>query len=400
MGHDDLHERIRSFGWHVIDVKDGNDIDQLNAAFEEAKTVKGKPTAVIANTVKGCGSSVMENKANWHHKVPTQEEYDQIIADFAARKEPLFMNKIPNRQAICEVLMDKAKEDKDIMVLCSDSRGSASMTPFADNFPDQFIETGIAEQNLVSISAGLAKCGKKPFACSPACFLSTRSYEQAKVDVAYSNTNVTLIGISGGISYGALGMSHHSAQDIAAMSAIPNMRVYLPSDRHQTKHLIEALLKDEKPSYIRVGRNPVEDIYTEDNCPFEMDKATVLKEGTDVAIIACGEMVRPAFAAAKLLEEQGISATVLDMYCVKPLDAEGVVKAAKNAKAVITVEEHAPFGGLGSMVAQVVGAECPRKVLNMALPDAPVITGTSQEVFDYYGLNAEGIAKKAVEALK
>ena len=178
------------------------------------------------------------------------------------------MNKIPNRQAICEVLMDKAKEDKDIMVLCSDSRGSASMTPFADNFPDQFIETGIAEQNLVSISAGLAKCGKKPFACSPACFLSTRSYEQAKVDVAYSNTNVTLIGISGGISYGALGMSHHSAQDIAAMSAIPNMRVYLPSDRHQTKHLIEALLKDEKPSYIRVGRNPVEDIYTEDNCPF------------------------------------------------------------------------------------------------------------------------------------
>ena len=258
----------------------------------------------------------------------------------------------------------------------------------------------IAEQNLVSISAGLAKCGKKPFACSPACFLSTRSYEQAKVDVAYSNTNVTLIGISGGISYGALGMSHHSAQDIAAMSAIPNMRVYLPSDRHQTKHLIEALLKDEKPSYIRVGRNPVEDIYTEDNCPFEMDKATVLKEGTDVAIIACGEMVRPAFAAAKLLEEQGISATVLDMYCVKPLDAEGVIKAAQNAKAVITVEEHAPFGGLGSMVAQVVGANCPKKVLNMALPDAPVITGNSQEVFDYYGLNAEGIAKKAVEALK
>ena len=156
-------------------------------------------------------------------------------------------------------------------------------------------------------------------------------------------------------------MSHHSAQDIAAMSAIPNMRVYLPSDRHQTKHLIEALLKDEKPSYIRVGRNPVEDIYTEDNCPFEMDKATVLKEGTDVAIIACGEMVRPAFAAAKLLEEQGISATVLDMYCVKPLDTEGVIKAAKNAKAVITVEEHAPFGGLGSMVAQVVGANCPKK---------------------------------------
>lgn len=310
------------------------------------------------------------------------------------------MNKIPNRQAICDVLMEQVQKDKDIVVLCSDSRGSASMTPFADAFGDNFIEVGIAEQNLVSISAGLAKCGKKPFAASPACFLSTRSYEQAKVDCAYSNTNVTLIGISGGVSYGALGMSHHSAQDIAAMSAIPNMRVYLPSDRHQTKHLVEALLQDNLPSYIRVGRNPVEDIYTEDNCPFEMDKATVLCEGTDVAIIACGEMVKPAYDAAALLKEQGISATVLDMYCVKPLDKDAIIKAAKNAKAVITVEEHAPFGGMGSMVSQVIGSECPMKVVNIALPDAPVITGTSKEVFDYYGMNAEGIAKKAVELVK
>ena len=298
------------------------------------------------------------------------------------------MNKIPNRQAICEVLMDRAKEDKNIVVLCSDSRGSASMTPFADAFPEQFVETGIAEQNLVSISAGLAKCGKKTFACSPACFLSTRSYEQAKIDVAYSNTNVTLIGISGGVSYGALGMSHHSAQDIASMAAIPNMRVYLPSDRHQTKKLIESLLLDEKPAYIRVGRNPVEDIYTQENCPFEMDKATVLQEGSDVAIIACGEMVRPSLDAAALLKEQGILASVLDMYCVKPLDETAVRNVAERAKVVITVEEHSPFGGLGAMVAQTVARVCPKKVINMALPDAPVITGTSKEVFDYYGLNA------------
>lgn len=309
------------------------------------------------------------------------------------------MNKIANRQVICEVLMEHAKEDKDIVVLCSDSRGSASMTPFVDTYPKQFVETGIAEQNLVSISAGLAKCGKKPYAASPACFLSTRSYEQAKIDCAYSNTNVKLIGISGGISYGALGMSHHSAQDIAAMSAIPNMRVYLPSDRLQTRYLVEALLKDEKPAYIRVGRNPVEDVYEEGNVPFEMDKATVLRQGSDVAIIACGEMVKPSLEAAKLLEEKGISATVLDMYCVKPLDKEGIVKVAERAKLVVTVEEHSPFGGLGSMVCQVVSRECPKKVVNLALPDAPVITGTSREVFDHYGLNAEGIAKTVEEAL-
>lgn len=321
------------------------------------------------------------------------------------------MNKIANRQVICEVLMEHAKEDRDIVVLCSDSRGSASLAPFASAFPEQFVEVGIAEQNLVSISAGMAKCGKKPYAASPASFISTRSFEQAKVDVAYSNTNVKLIGISGGISYGALGMSHHSAQDIAAFASVPNMRVYLPSDRFQTRCLMEALLKDDKPAYIRVGRNPVEDVYEEGNVPFVMDKATVLTQGTgsvddsscggfsDIAIIACGEMVKPAKDAAALLEEKGISAMVADMYCVKPLDEEAVIRAAAHAKAVITVEEHAPYGGLGSMVSQVVSRECPRKVINLSLPDAPVITGTSREVFDYYGLNAAGIAKTAENLL-
>ena len=309
-------------------------------------------------------------------------------------------NTIPNRQAICDTLLARAAQDKDIVVLCSDSRGSASLSRFADTFPDQFVEVGIAEQDLVSIAAGLARCGKKAFAASPACFLSTRSYEQAKVDCAYSNTNVTLIGISGGVSYGALGMSHHSAQDIAAMSALPNMRVYLPSDRFQTAKLVEALLQDEKPAYLRVGRNAVEDVYTEDACPFAMDKATWLREGEDVAIIACGEMVRPALDAAEALAAEGITATVLDMYCVKPLDKEAVLRAAQKAKAVLTVEEHAPYGGLGSMVAQVVAENCPRKEKNLTLPDARVITGTSKEVFAYYGLDAAGIAAAARELVR
>lgn len=303
------------------------------------------------------------------------------------------MGKTANKQMICSVLMEAAKEDKSIVALCSDSRGSGSFTPFAEAYPEQFVETGIAEQNLVSISAGLAKCGKKAFAVSPACFLSARSYEQCKVDVAYSNTNVKLIGISGGISYGALGMSHHSAQDIAAMSAIPNMRVYIPSDHLQTEQLTRALLRDEKPAYVRVGRNAVDPVYEEGNVPFEMDRATVVREGEDVLIVACGEMVGPAKDAAELLETEGIQAAVLDMYCVKPLDEAAVIEWASKVRAVVTVEEHAPFGGLGSMVAQAVGRECPKKVINLSLPDAPVITGTSGEVFDYYGLNKEGIAE-------
>ena len=310
------------------------------------------------------------------------------------------MNKIANRAVMCEVLKEAASQDRDVIVLCSDSRGSASLASFAEAYPEQFVEVGIAEQDLVSIAAGLASCGKKAFAVSPASFISTRSYEQCKVDCAYSNTNVKLVGISGGVSYGALGMTHHSAQDIAAMSAIPGMRVYLPSDRHQTRKLFEALLQDKQTAYIRLGRNPVEDVYEEGSVPFEMDKATVLSEGTDVLLVACSEMVKPSRDAAELLNGQGISAGVLDMYCVKPLDREGLLKAANGKKLVITVEEHAPFGGLGSMVAQVISANDPKRVINLALPDAPVITGTSQEVFDYYGLNAAGIADTAKNALE
>lgn len=309
------------------------------------------------------------------------------------------MNKIANKQAICDVLLQESEHDQDIVVLCSDSRGSGSMTPFAEQRPKQFVETGIAEQNLVTISAGLAKCGKKSFVVSPACFLSTRSMEQAKVDVAYNHANVKLIGISGGVSYGALGLTHHSTNDIAAMASIVNMRVYLPSDRLQTECLIRALLKDGEPAYIRVGRNAVEDVYEEGKVPFTFNKATLLRDGTDVTIIACGEMVTAAKQASELLEQKGVSARVLDMYCLKPIDREAVLKAARETRGIVTIEEHTAFGGLGSMVSQIVCAEHPVRVKSLTLPDEPVITGKSQQVFDYYGLNAEGIARAAMELI-
>ena len=309
------------------------------------------------------------------------------------------MNKIANKQAICDVLLQESEHDQDIVVLCSDSRGSGSMTPFAEQRPKQFVETGIAEQNLVTISAGLAKCGKKSFVVSPACFLSTRSMEQAKVDVAYNHANVKLIGISGGVSYGALGLTHHSTNDIAAMASIVNMRVYLPSDRLQTECLIRALLKDGEPAYIRVGRNAVEDVYEEGKVPFTLNKATLLRDGTDVTIIACGEMVSAAKQAGELLEQKGVSARVLDMYCLKPIDRKAVLKAARETRGIVTIEEHTAFGGLGSMVSQIVCAEHPVRVKSLTLPDEPVITGSSQQVFDYYGLNAEGIVRAAMELI-
>lgn len=308
------------------------------------------------------------------------------------------MSGITNRQAICDTLLAAAETDRDIVVVCSDSRGSGSMTPFAEQFPEQFVEVGIAEQNLVSVSAGMAACGKKVFAVSPACFLSTRSYEQAKVDVAYADTNVTLVGISGGVSYGALGMTHHSLQDVAAMAALPGMRVYVPSDCRETAALIRMLLRDKKPAYVRVSRGASERIYCE-NTDFSQG-AVKLREGKDVLLVACGEMTARALHAAELLDQEGISACVIDAFCIKPLNREMILAAAGEVKAVVTAEEHSPYGGLGSMVAQLLAEHCPKRVKNLALPDGHLVSGTQEEVFAYYGLTKEGIAQAVRECLR
>lgn len=309
------------------------------------------------------------------------------------------MNKIPNRQIICDTLIEYGKKDRNIVVLTSDSRGSASMTNFAKELPEQLVEVGIAEQDLVGISAGLATCGKKPFVASPACFLTMRSIEQIKVDVAYSHTNVKLIGISGGVSYGALGMSHHSLQDIAVMRAIPGISIIFPADRFETKKMTEALLDYEGPVYIRVGRNPVEDVYEDENFHYEIGKAVTMREGKDITIIAAGETVKPAIDAADALKKEGISCRVLNMHTIKPLDKDAIIKAAIETGHIITVEEHSMFGGLGAAAAEVVVQSKPVPMKIVAIPDEPAIAGTGQQIFAHYGLSSENLCKLSKEML-
>lgn len=304
------------------------------------------------------------------------------------------MNKIPNRQVICQELIEMAGQDRDVMVLTSDSRGSASLTEFAEKCPDNFIEVGIAEQNIVGIAAGLAASGKKSFVASPACFLSMRSAEQVKVDCAYSNTNVKLIGISGGISYGALGMSHHSVQDLAIMRAIPNMTVIMPADRFETAAMMKVLKDHVGPTYIRVGRNPVEDVY--DSEPeFVVGKANVLRTGKDITLIATGETVGFIKAAAEMLAAEGIEADVINIHTIKPLDTQAIIDSAKKTGKVISVEEHSIFNGLGAAAAEVLIQNCPVPMKIMGIPDEPAIAGTSAQVYAHYGLDAAGIVKAA-----
>lgn len=306
------------------------------------------------------------------------------------------MNKIANRQVICETLLDRARQDRDIVLLASDSRGSASMAPFVKELPDQFVETGIAEQNIVGIAAGLAASGKKPWVTSPACFLSMRAIEQVKVDVAYSGTDVKLIGISGGVSYGALGMSHHSLQDIAVTRAIPGLTIILPADRHETKKMTEALAAHKGGVYVRIGRNPVQDCYESDDYPFEIGKAVTLREGTDITLIATGETVRVALDTSDALAQEGISCRVINMHTIKPLDTEAIIKAAQETGRIITVEEHSIFGGLGAAVAEVVVQNCAVPMKIIGIPDEPAITGNTAEVFNHYGIHVDAIRSIAV----
>ena len=309
------------------------------------------------------------------------------------------INNKPCRKIFTETILELAKENPDIMVLATDSRGSVTLNEFAEKLPEQFIEIGIAEQNLVGVSAGLATGGLKPFACAPACFISARSFEQVKVDLAYANTNVKLIGISGGVSYGALGTSHHSLQDIAMMRATAGMTVILPCDNTQTKQLTKALVDFEGPVYVRMGRGAVEDVY-EEEAEFTIGKANQIVDGSDITIIGTGETVIIAKKAAKELEKDGISARVLDMHTLKPLDTEAILAAAKETGKIITIEEHYALGGLGGAVAEVLAVNTPTPMRILGIPDEQTVTGNSAEVFKHYGLTVENLCKNAKELLE
>lgn len=305
-------------------------------------------------------------------------------------------NEMPRKEEACRQtfmaeLLRAAKKDPSIMVLTSDATGSASLGDFSAELPEQFVECGIAEQDMVGIAAGLASVGKRPFVCAPASFLSARSFEQVKVDAAYSNKDVKLIGVSGGISYGALGESHYSVQDFAAMRAVANLAVLCPSDAVQAAALARALCEYKGPAYVRMGRGKCPVIY-DGSESFRIGRAQLCRQGGDVSIIAVGELVASALDAAEMLQEEGVSARVLDMFTLDPIDVEAVMEAARETGAIVTAEEHSINGGLGAAVAQLTAAEHPVPIRCVALPAEVLLCGSPGEMKSHYGLDAEGIA--------
>ena len=305
-----------------------------------------------------------------------------------------------NLEVFAETLLELAKKDKDIIVVTSDSRGSGKLTSFGKELPDQIIEVGIAEQNLVGICAGLSAVGKKVFGVSPSSFLTARSLEQIKNDIAYSDHPVTLVGISAGVSYGQLGATHHSIHDIAVLRAINNINIVVPADNFETKEVIKSAVNFKHPLFIRFGKRPMVKLH-EGEHNFKIGNGIKIKSGSDLAIIATGETVQRALKASELLEKLNINCTLISMHTIKPFDEEIFLNSISNVKAVITIEEHSVSGGLGEKCASVLmqkNIHLPFKILGF--PDEYMVNGSQKDVLDHYNMSAEKILEIAKKLIR
>jgi transketolase len=288
--------------------------------------------------------------------------------------------------------------DPNIIAMDADLSPTTMTKLFKDKYPDRFIECGIAEQNMISTAAGIATTGKTVFCASFAMFTAGRAYEQIRNSVAYPKLNVKVCGTHAGISVGEDGASHQCIEDLSLMRAVPNMNVICPCDDIETKSVIRYCAKSKEPFYIRLSRLATPSIMPDDYS-FELGKSTELKSGDDITIITTGIMAETALAAAEMLKEKGIAARVINMASIKPIDREAIIKAARETKGIVTVEEHSIVGGLGGAVCEVVSENAPCVVKRVGVEDTFGQSGKPTELFELYGLTAENIVKKAQEII-
>jgi transketolase len=302
------------------------------------------------------------------------------------------------RVAFTDTLIQLAEADRRVVAVCNDSVGSSNLKAFQKRFPDRLINVGIAEQNLVGVGAGLANGGLIPFVCGAACFLTGRALEQVKIDLGYSRSNVKLCGVSSGMAYGELGPTHHSIEDMAWTRVIANMTVVAPADPPETAAAVRAAAELDGPVFLRLSRMPVPVVHPQDY-NFLIGRAAWLRRGTDITIIANGTMVCRALDAAQLLQARGVSAAVINMASVRPIDREAIADAAA-AGPIVTVEEHTVYGGLGGAVAEVVVSTHPTRMRLLGIPGEFAPTGSAAFLFEHYGLTPEGICGAALEVLE
>jgi transketolase len=304
-----------------------------------------------------------------------------------------------NLEEFAATLEELARANPNVIAVTSDSRGSGKLGPFGKALPRQIVEVGIAEQNLVGITAGLASCGKKSFGVSPGCFLTARALEQIKNDVCYSDVPAVLVGISSGVSYGALGTTHHSLHDLAVLRAINNLTIIVPADNFETREAIRAAAGAGNPMFVRFGKAPMYGLHRPDT-KFQAGRAITLRNGDDAAFIATGETVVHALLAAGHLAEHGLTCRVISMHTMKPLDTEIILRAGRECRAVVTVEEHAVHGGLGeACAAELLQAGIGVPFCIVAIPDEETVPGAQADIFRHYGISMEGLSLAAAKLL-
>jgi len=302
------------------------------------------------------------------------------------------------RNAFVSTLEEMAVIDNRVCAVVNDSVSSTKLKGFRERFPDRFVNVGIAEQNMVGTSAGLASAGMIPFCCGASCFLTARAMEQVKVDLGYAKNNVKLCGMSSGMAYGELGPTHHSIEDLAWMRVIPNLKIVVPADPIETRAVMRWAKDYVGPVFVRLSRMPVPRILPDD-LVFEPGKAVMLRTGNDIALFANGVLVTRALQAAERLHERGIEARVLNMSSIAPMDRQAVIVAARETRGIVTVEEASVYGGLGGAVAEIVADEHPTLVKRMGVPGVFAPTGSAEFLLEHFGLTSSGIEQAAVELL-
>jgi len=303
------------------------------------------------------------------------------------------------RDGFGEALVELGKADNNVIVLSADLTASTRANWFKDKYPDRFFDFGVAEQDMLSTAAGFALCGKIPFACTFGIFASGRAWDQIRVSVCYMNLNVKIAGTHGGISVGPDGASHQALEEVTLMRVLPNMTVIVPCDSDEARRATIAAASHPGPVYLRLGREPFP-IITDPNQPFKIGDAFVLREGADLSIIANGVMVHEALKAHDELKKQRITARVINLPTVKPIDKEEIIKAARETGAIVTAEEHTVVGGTGSAVSEVLAENCPVPIKMVGMKDRFGESGEAAELMKYFGLSSEGIVKAASEVLK
>ncbi|MBP2661223.1 MAG: 1-deoxy-D-xylulose-5-phosphate synthase [Firmicutes bacterium] len=309
---------------------------------------------------------------------------------------------IATRESYGNILIELGKENKDIVVLDADLSKSTKTAGFAKHFPKRFINAGIAEQNLMGMAAGLATTGKIPFASTFAVFAAGRAFEIIRNSICYPKLNVKIAATHAGITVGEDGGSHQSIEDIAIMRSLPNMKIIVPADDVETRQAVRAAAHIDGPVYLRLGRLGVPPIFDE-NHTFTFGKGNVLKDGKDITIIGMGLMISKCLKAAELLKQEGISARVINISTIKPIDEELIIQAAKETKRILTVEEHSVIGGLGSAVCDVLSTHYPVQVVKIGMNDTFGESGKPEELLNKYGLTVENIydtAQKTVNSKK